>query len=50
MDQDDVICIINSVAGNPGCTQQDPDFNRDGNVDQDGVIAVINAVAGGGCP
>jgi len=49
-DQDDVLCMINTVAGNPGCSTQDPDFNRDGNVDQDDVVAIINAVAGGGCP
>lgn len=49
-DQDDVICIINTVAGNPGCTAQDPDFNADGNVDQGDVAALINVVAGGDCP
>jgi hypothetical protein len=49
-DQDDVGCIINVVAGNPGCECQDPDFNRDGNVDQDDVAALINVVAGAGCP
>jgi len=49
-DQDDVGCLINTIAGNPGCECQDPDFNRDGNVDQDDVAALINVVAGGGCP
>jgi len=49
-DQDDVACIINVIAGNPGCECQDPDFNRDGNVDQDDVAALINVVAGGNCP
>jgi hypothetical protein len=49
-DQDDIACIINVVAGNPGCECQDPDFNRDGNVDQDDVSSLINVVAGGPCP
>jgi len=49
-DQDDVACIINVVAGNPGCQCQDPDFTGDGNVDQDDVAALISAIAGGGCP
>jgi len=49
-DQDDVACIINVVAGNPGCQCQDPDFNQDGNDDQDDVAALINVVAGGLCP
>jgi len=49
-DQDDVACLIDVVAGNPGCQAQDPDFNRDGNVDQDDVAALINVVAGGACP
>jgi hypothetical protein len=49
-DQDDIGCMINVVAGNPGCECQDPDFNSDGNVDQDDVAALINVVAGGDCP
>jgi hypothetical protein len=49
-DQDDVLCVIDTVAGNPGCAAQDADFNRDGNVDQDDVVAIINVVAGGNCP
>ncbi len=47
---DDVACLIDVAAGNSGCTTQDPDFYRDGNVDQDDVAAEINAVAGGGRP
>lgn len=50
VDQDDVGCIINVVAGNLGCECADPDFNQDGNVDQDDAIAIINVVAGGPCP
>lgn len=50
VDQDDVICIIDVVAGNPGCECVDADFNQDGNVDQDDVIAIIGVVAGGPCP
>ncbi len=53
IDQDDVQCIIDAVAGNPGCLSGSPflpDFNQDGNEDQEDVAAVINAVAGGGCP
>lgn len=49
-DQEDVACLIDTVAGNPGCTAQDPDFNADGNVDQEDVAALITAVAGDGCP
>jgi len=49
-DQDDVSCLINVVAGSPGCECADPDFNADGNVDQDDVTALINVIAGGGCP
>lgn len=50
VDQDDVACLIDVVAGNPGCTTADPDFNGDGNVDQGDVEALINVVAGGECP
>jgi len=49
-DQEDVLCMINAVAGNTGCECQDADFNRDGNVDQDDVVAMINVVAGGPAP
>lgn len=49
-DQNDVACMIDAVAGNPGCECADPDFNRDGNVDQGDVAAVIDVVAGGNCP
>jgi len=49
-DQDDVACLVNVIAGSPGCECQDADFNRDGNVDQDDVAALINVVAGGSCP
>jgi hypothetical protein len=50
VDQDDVTCLINVIAGNPGCACVNPDFNQDGNVDQDDVTALINVVAGGPCP
>ena len=50
VDQDDIACLVATIAGNGACTALDPDFNRDGNVDQDDVIALINVVAGGPCP
>lgn len=49
-DQDDVACLIATVAGDGSCTGHDPDFNRDGIADQDDVAALIDVVAGGACP
>lgn len=49
-DQDDIVCLIDAVAGSPGCECQDQDFNQDGNTNQDDVVALITMIAGGGCP
>lgn len=49
-DQDDVIYLLNVIAGGENPTGNDPDFNRDGNLDQDDVLTLINAVGGGNCP
>lgn len=49
-DQEDVACLIATVAGDGSCTGVDPDFNRDGIADQDDVAALIDVIAGGGCP
>lgn len=49
-DQDDVIYLLNVIAGGENPSGNDPDFNRDGNLDQDDVLALINAVGGGDCP
>jgi hypothetical protein len=50
VDQDDVACLSQAVAGNPSCLCVDPDFNGDGNVDQDDINALSQVVAGAPCP
>ncbi|MDX2131438.1 MAG: hypothetical protein SFY69_05245, partial [Planctomycetota bacterium] len=40
VDQDDIACISQVVAGDPSCSPVDPDFNRDGNVDQDDIASL----------
>ncbi|MDX2131821.1 MAG: FG-GAP-like repeat-containing protein [Planctomycetota bacterium] len=50
VDQDDIACLAQVVAGDPACSSADPDFNRDGNVDQDDVAALEQVVAGSECP
>ena len=50
VDQDDVACLAQIVAGDPSCSANDPDFNRDGNVDQDDISALAQVVAGAPCP
>ncbi|MDX2131376.1 MAG: hypothetical protein SFY69_04920 [Planctomycetota bacterium] len=50
VDQDDIDCLVQAVAGDTGCSGADPDFNRDGNVDQDDIEALTVVVAGGQCP
>ncbi|MDX2130643.1 MAG: hypothetical protein SFY69_01165 [Planctomycetota bacterium] len=50
VDQDDVACLTQVVAGDPGCSASDPDFNADGNVDQDDISALTQVVAGAPCP
>ncbi len=50
LDQDDIDCLAQAVAGNQSCLCFDPDFNADGNVDQDDVAALAQVVAGGECP
>ncbi|MDX2130742.1 MAG: hypothetical protein SFY69_01660 [Planctomycetota bacterium] len=50
VDQDDVGCLAQVVAGDPTCSSQDPDFNRDGNVDQDDIAALTQVVGGAACP
>ncbi|MDX2131914.1 MAG: hypothetical protein SFY69_07680 [Planctomycetota bacterium] len=50
VDQDDVGCLAQVVAGDPSCSAQDPDFNRDGNVDQDDLSALAQVIAGAPCP
>jgi hypothetical protein len=50
VDQDDVIYLINVIAGGDNPTGINPDFNCDGNPDQDDVTALINTIGGGGCP
>lgn len=50
VDQGDVDCLINLVAGNPACACLPGDFNNDGNIDQGDVDALITVVAGGPCP
>ncbi len=47
VDQDDVECLAQAVAGDGACAVLDPDFNGDGNVDQDDIIALMIAVGGG---
>jgi glycosidase len=50
VDQDDIACLAQVVAGDASCSGADPDFNADGNVDQDDVDALAQVVAGGACP
>ncbi|MDX2131864.1 MAG: DNRLRE domain-containing protein [Planctomycetota bacterium] len=50
VDQDDIFCLAQVVAGDPSCSSLDPDFNRDGNVDQDDIDALAQVVAGQPCP
>ncbi|MDX2133044.1 MAG: LamG-like jellyroll fold domain-containing protein [Planctomycetota bacterium] len=52
VDQDDIACLTQAVAGDPACLGGgiDPDFNRDGNVDQDDISALEQVVAGAPCP
>jgi hypothetical protein len=51
VDQDDIACLIDVVAGNPGCECQNPDYNEDGSVDQEDIAFLINVSAGSGpCP
>ncbi|MFZ2873230.1 MAG: hypothetical protein WAZ94_01970 [Phycisphaerales bacterium] len=49
-DQDDIACLVATIAGNAACTALDPDFNRDGNVDQQDIIDLIDYVGGAPCP
>jgi hypothetical protein len=50
VDQDDIDCLAQAVAGNPSCLCVDPDFNQDGNVDQDDIAQLAQVVAGSPCP
>ncbi len=50
VDQDDIACLAQVVAGDPACSGFDPDFNGDGNVDQDDIDALAQVVAGAECP
>ncbi|MDX2131029.1 MAG: hypothetical protein SFY69_03120 [Planctomycetota bacterium] len=50
VDQDDVACLVQAVAGEGSCICTDPDFNQDGNVDQDDIEALTQVVAGSPCP
>ncbi|MDX2130741.1 MAG: M12 family metallo-peptidase [Planctomycetota bacterium] len=50
VDQDDIACLEQAVAGELGCICTDPDFNQDGNVDQDDIDALSQVVAGSPCP
>ncbi len=50
VDQDDIACLAQVVAGDPACSGFDPDFNGDGNVDQDDIDALAQVVAGAACP
>ncbi len=51
VDQDDIACLVQTVAGNPSCGGgSDPDYTRDGNVDQDDIAALMQIVGGGFCP
>lgn len=49
-DQDDVVYLINVIAGGDNPTGRDPDFDCSGIADQDDVIALIGVIAGGECP
>ncbi|MDX2132929.1 MAG: M12 family metallo-peptidase [Planctomycetota bacterium] len=51
VDQDDILCLVQAVAGDPSCSGGgDPDYTRDGNVDQDDVAQLTQLVAGAFCP
>ncbi|MDX2131841.1 MAG: hypothetical protein SFY69_07300 [Planctomycetota bacterium] len=52
VDQDDIACLAQAVAGDPSCLGGgvDPDFNRDGNVDQDDIASLEQVVGGANCP
>ncbi len=50
VDQDDIACLAQVVAGDPSCSPLDADFNGDGNVDQDDVDALAQVIAGAPCP
>ncbi len=50
VDQDDIACLAQVVAGDPACSTTDPDFNGDGNVDQDDIDALAQVVGGAACP
>ncbi|MDX2131723.1 MAG: hypothetical protein SFY69_06705 [Planctomycetota bacterium] len=50
VDQDDIDCLAQAVAGDLTCICVDPDFNRDGNVDQDDIDALAQVIAGQPCP
>ncbi|MDX2131865.1 MAG: choice-of-anchor R domain-containing protein [Planctomycetota bacterium] len=50
VDQDDIECLAQVVAGDPSCSPLDADFNGDGNVDQDDIDALAQVVAGQPCP
>ncbi len=50
VDQDDIACLAQVVAGNASCSNLNPDFNRDGNVDQDDIDALAQVVGGAPCP
>jgi hypothetical protein len=50
IDQEDVRCMVDALAGNPDCQCQPLDFNNDGNEDQDDLADLIHVIAGGGCP
>ncbi|MDX2131605.1 MAG: PA14 domain-containing protein [Planctomycetota bacterium] len=50
VDQDDIACLAQVVAGDPSCSTLDPDFNQDGNVDQSDIAALEQVIAGAPCP
>lgn len=50
VDQGDVDCLIDLIAGNPVCSPLDPDFNQDGSADQSDVALLIAVIAGQPCP
>jgi hypothetical protein len=49
VDQDDIACLQQVVAGNSGCSESDADLNGDGNVDQDDIDYLAQVIAGGPC-
>ncbi|MDX2131264.1 MAG: S8 family serine peptidase [Planctomycetota bacterium] len=50
VDQDDVACLAQVIAGDASCSSGDPDFNQDGNADQDDVESLSQVVGGQACP